>query len=377
MTPESKIVPELTTRILRPSDLSQGELAEWELLAEAASVANPCLEPGFVMAAAAHLSKGVELVAMYAQDRLVAIIPAYRSNRLGRLPVPVGTRTGWLPSFLGEPPIAQGFGTPAGHAIIDELSRSRRSWLRLHNLDAGGDFAAGVQAAAHQRGFFVHSERWSRGYATRRPDPSYVDDASHANLARLRRQWRSFERSTGHELAIRDRREDANAMDVFMDLELRGWKGREGVAFGSKPGGAQFLRSMAPWFRERGRLRVWTLEAGDRVLAMKINLVHRDTIFCFAITFDEADGRLSPGLQLEIVNFDRFHAEPSARFMDSCASPNNRFANRLYPERRNLVSLDIGAGVAGRSLVRALPVARRALQSLRTRMRRPQARGGA
>ena len=372
-----KAVPEITTRRLRPSDLSPRELAEWELLSEAASVANPCLEPGFVLAAAAHLSRGVKLVAMYAQDRLVAIIPTYRSSRMGRLPVPAGTRTGWLPSFLGEPPIAPGFGTLVGHAIIDELSRSRRSWLRLHTLDASGDFAAGVEAAAQQRGYFVHRESWSRGYATRRPDPSYVDDASHANLARLRRQWRSFERSTGQVLAIRDRRADPDAIDLFMDLELRGWKGREGVAFGSKHGGAHFLRSMTAWFRERERLRVWSLEAGDRVLAMKINLVHRDTIFCFVISFDEASGRLSPGLQLEVVNFDRFHAEPSAQFMDSCASPNNRFANRLYPERRDLVSLDIGAGVAGRSLVRALPVARRALESLRARTRRPQVRGGA
>ena len=112
-------MPELTTRLLRPSDLSAGDLAEWELLCVSASMANPCLEPGFVLAAAAHLSRGVELVAMYAQDRLVAIIPTYRSSRLGRLPVPAGTRTGWLPSFLGEPPIAPGFATAVGHAIID------------------------------------------------------------------------------------------------------------------------------------------------------------------------------------------------------------------------------------------------------------------
>lgn len=361
--------------MLRPSDLSAGELAEWELLCETASMANPCLEPGFVLAAAAHLSSGVELVAMYAQDRLVAMIPTYRSSRLGPLPVPAGTRTGWLPTFLGEPPIAPGFGDAVGHAIIDELARSRRSWLRLHTLDAAGDFAAGVQAASHARKFFVHRESWSRGFATRRQDPSYVDDGSHANLARLRRQWRSFERSTGQELAIRDRREEADAIDRYIDLELGGWKGREGVAFGSKPGGALFLRAMAAWFRERDGLRVWSLEAEDRVLAMKINLVHRDTIFCFIIAFDEAHGRLSPGLQLEVVNFDRFHAEASARFMDSCASPNNSFANRLYPERRDLVSLDIGAGVAGRSLVRALPVARRELQSLRARIRRSH-RGG-
>lgn len=127
------------------------------------------LEPGFVIAAATNLSRGVELLAMYAQDRLVAIIPTYRSNRLGRLPVPTGTRTGWQPPFLGEPPIAPGFGTLVGHAIIDELSRSRRSWLRLNTLDASGDFGKGVQAAARTRGFFVHRESWSRGYATRRP----------------------------------------------------------------------------------------------------------------------------------------------------------------------------------------------------------------
>jgi hypothetical protein len=255
-------VPDLSTRILRASKLSPEELAEWELLSDAASVANPCLEPGFVLAAAAHLSQGVELSATYAQDRLVGILPIYRSSRMGRIPVPAGTRTGWLPTFLGEPPIAPGFGHPVARAIVDAFARSRRSWLRIQTLDASGDFASGVQAAAQERGFFVHRQSWSRGYVTRRPDPSYVADAPHANLGRLRRQWRSFERSTGQELAIRDRREDDDAIDQFIDLEVRGWKGREGVAFASRAGGADFLRSMTAWFRERERLRVWSLESG-------------------------------------------------------------------------------------------------------------------
>ena len=160
-----------------------------------------------------------------------ASCPRDRSSRMGRVWVPAGTRTGWLPTFFGEPPIAAGYGRPVAQAVVDGFARSGRSWLRLQTLDASSEFAAGVQAAAGGRGYVVHRETWSRGYATRRPEPSYVDAASHTNLGRLRRQWRSFERSTGDELAIRDLREDDGAIDRFLELEARGWKGREGVAF--------------------------------------------------------------------------------------------------------------------------------------------------
>ncbi len=69
-------------------------------------------------------------------------------------------------------------------------------------------------------------------------------------------------------------------------IEASGWKGRSGTAF-SSIGHDQFFRDICAYFRERGRLQLLVLRAGDRPLAVKCNFRAGDGLFAFKIGFDE------------------------------------------------------------------------------------------
>jgi CelD/BcsL family acetyltransferase involved in cellulose biosynthesis len=124
-------------------------------------------------------------------------------------------------------------------------------------------------------------------------------------------------------------------------------------------------------FADAGRLQLLELRGGGETLAMKCNLLAGDTIFCFKIAYEEKWASLSPGIQLELDMLKLFHEESEARFIDSCADANNSMINRLWPDRRSLVTQVLpGHGASGRAARPALIAAR----SLRERTQKRRAR---
>jgi CelD/BcsL family acetyltransferase involved in cellulose biosynthesis len=98
--------------------------------------------------------------------------------------------------------------------------------------------------------------------------------------------------------------------------------------------------------------------AGDRPAALKCNLIARDEVFCFKIAYDESLARFSPGVQLEERMVEVFHGDMGGRVLDSCADPDNDMINRLWPDRRPLVSWAIpAAGAAGWASARGVEAA--------------------
>lgn len=368
---------EMTWRVLHPGQIDAGTLQRWTEIAQRATHPNPSLEPAFVLLGATHLAAAsqLSLLLVYRQGALVAVVPLVPQRQLGPIRVANGMRLGWHETPLGEPSVEPGCEEVVADALLDYVRVSGIAWIRLGEMDANGPLVRAIAARASKAPFKMHRVPSTRGFVTKRPDVSYVTDEGHANLGRLRRQRRAFERAAGVPVTVVDRRDDPNAIDRYLELEASGWKGREGIAFLSREGGGTFLRELAARFRDEGRLRLWSLEAGERVLAMKLNLESGSLLSCYYTTYDESESRLSPGLQLEVENFDLFHADARVSAMDSCAGENNRFANRLYPERRELVTLTIGHGFLGRLLVRLLPAAKQGRKSLRSwRQRRDTSR---
>ncbi|TKJ23136.1 hypothetical protein A6V29_05610 [Blastococcus sp. CCUG 61487] len=323
--------------------------ARWRALEDVATAENPFYSADFLRAAATHLpsARGMRLLVGENDGELGWLIPLVPSRRLLTLPVVGGLRNRWPHVFFGQPLVAPGCESEAADHLLAHLSERRAArWLRLHYLDADDAFTRallrGVDPAR------VQVERYTRGWAVRRADPTYLE--GHSNLRRLSRKRRAFERETGEVLRVLDRSDDPAALEEFLVLEASGWKGREGRAFLATTWDAAFLRQVADAFRRRGQLQLWSLQSGAHTLAMKLNLVTRSTMFCYLIAYDEKVAALSPGLQLEVENFDLFHSAADVHQMDSCATPDNGFVNRLYPEQRALLSVLIGSGVAGRAV---------------------------
>ena len=323
--------------------------AQWQQLEDVAQTRNPFYGHDYLRAAATWLPDAQAMQLLVGQDAggLAWLIPLAPSRRLGKAPVVRGLRNRWPHVFFGHPLVAPGRERAAAAALLRHLSGRRGAhWLRLQDLGAEHAFTRALLEEVPATA--VHVESYSRGFAVKRAEPTYLE--GHSNLRRLQRQRRAFEKKTGEVIELVDRSDDPSALEEFMRLEAAGWKGRQGGAFLTHAYDAAFLREVGAGFRQRGMLRLWCLQSGGETLAMKLNLVAADTVFCYLIAYDENTAALSPGLQLEVENFQLFHADPTAQYMDSCAAPDNEFANRLYPERRELLNVTIGDGVLGRAV---------------------------
>ena len=73
-----------------------------------------------------------------------------------------------------------------------------------------------------------------------------------------------------------------------------------------------------------------------------------DGSFAFKTAYDERFARYSPGALLELDSLAQLEALPAARWMDSCASPDNSLINRISNGRRAIQTVIIATGPMGR-----------------------------
>lgn len=333
--------------LLVPSTLSQQQLAAWRRLAERAADPNPFFEPDFLLPAVRHLqSEGVGLLVSTDGDgEWRACLPVHRAWRWRRVPVPALASWLHLYCFLGTPLVDRDR-TEAALASLLDGARSRRApgVLGLSLLDAGGRVSAALEAAAGTAGARpIEYERYERAALRRgQPEPYVALSRKHEReVARMRRRLGEH---LGGEVRTTDRAGDPTAVDDFLRLEAAGWKGETGTAFGSAPAHAAFLREICERFAEQGRLWLLSLAVGERVVAMKCNLLAGGTAFCFKIAYDEELARFSPGIQLEVDNVRAFEQSEDLELMDSCAMPNNQMINRLWSGRREISAVAVPLG---------------------------------
>ena len=201
----------------------------------------------------------------------------------------------------------------------------------------------------------LHAATVERAALERAPEEDYL---SHQRPHRRREQARMRRRlgeELGAELQVHERAGQDAAVERFLELEAAGWKGREGTAFASDPSHAELFRELCRSFAAQGRLQLLSLEAGERVVAMKCNLISGDELFCFKIAHDEDLSGFSPGVLLELDNMTIFHNERSERIMDSCADHDNEMINRLWRDRRRIATVLMGRrALRGRLIGRAV-----------------------
>jgi hypothetical protein len=95
---------------------------------------------------------------------------------------------------------------------------------------------------------------------------------------------------------------------------------------------------------------------GETLLAAKCNFLAPPASFAFKIAFLEEKSRYSPGVQLEIDNIRRFHAEPCIDFMDSCADPEHPMIDHLWQEKRLIQSWVVPIRPIGTAVTILLPL---------------------
>ena len=342
----------MKARVLQLTELEGAARGRWRELAAAASEPNPFYEPEFAVPAAERIEGFAGLLVSVAEDGdWVAAMPIWSGR--GWHGVPLRATTGWfhLYSFYGAPLLRRGV---EAEALVPWFSKGAPTgaFLGFDQIDAGGPARAAIAAAA--------AETRSRVTVFKESDRAALyrcEDGMSLRLTSKRRRenarlGRRLGEHLGEELRVVDRTDDAAAIDTFLELEASGWKGEEGTALASDPAHAEFFRRMCDGAREAGRLRFLALEAGDTVAAIKCNLLAGGVYFCFKTAFDESLAEFSPGVQLERALVDEEADNLQTELIDTCADSRNEMANRVWPDRRPLVTLAVSGRGPGATLSR-------------------------
>jgi CelD/BcsL family acetyltransferase involved in cellulose biosynthesis len=339
----------ISVRMLSLESLSEPDTRRWAELARSTATPNPFFERDFVLPAYEHLgSPQVQLlVATDGAGDWVGLMPVVRARRWRRLVGAALICWEHLYCFLGSPLLARGSEEAVAEALLDQ-ARRRVGLIAFKRLLAEGPVAAAIVSACDALGAKpIVWKSFERAALRRRPDDDYVRSSLNGKHYReLQRQGRRLDSKLG-DIAYVDRAGDPEAVDDFLALEASGWKGEQGTALASGPG-AGIFREICRSFGEAGRLQMLALQAGDRPVAMQSCLIAGEGLFCFKIAYDEALGRFSPGKQLMAETASEFHRRSELQWLDSCAKPNNESLERLWPDRRRLVTMLIpGAGARG------------------------------
>lgn len=345
----------LSVQRCRVSALGEPEREQWRALAERAVEPNPFLEPELLVPAVEQLDGGarVEMLVVRDGERWLGCVAVRTQPKWSSLWLPA-VRTWRNPYGFLDIPLVDRDALPA---VAEALAGAVRAWpgraflVVEHGSD--GPIADALLSARRRGPRPLAFARAQRAALFRRSQDDYVSSfVSGKRRRELGRTRRLLERETGGVVRLVDATDDPAATDRFLALEGAGWKGRAGTALASDPAHERFLRRAAAGFAARGRLRMLELRCGEQVVAALLCVVAGRTLFTLKIGYDETLASGAPGVLLLVDVASWFHAQADLDRVDSCADPDHPTINRLWPDRRPLVSLVLpAAGPLGRAAV--------------------------
>lgn len=326
----------------------------WRDLALRSLEPNPFLEPEFAISAILHspAAQRPDVVFVWQgagfnpRGRLIAAL-ALEGQGSRLLP---GAGRSWRHRHgaLGTPLIDSFAGARAVDALLGWLHdrRPRQSALILDSIvrdgpvfdlltarcDANG--LAWTQIGEHDRAALIPGQTAAEIFARARSTKHRRD------LERLRR--RLSERGEVSFGSAQTPAEIRDAVEWFMALEYRGWKGQRGTAFLSDGGDSAFLRTTTRLLAGTGRCRIYWLALNGAPIAMGVMLTSGDRAYFWKTAYDESYGQYSPGVQLSREIIDRHLADETILLTDSCAISGHPMIDRVWPDRQRMTELVIG-----------------------------------
>lgn len=351
------------TDLLDPARLGEDQIAAWQKLADTAIEPNPFYEPSFVLPAIeAREASARRLRLLVVRDegdeRWLACLPVVK-RRYGRL-LPVWEAWNGPYVFLTTPLLA---GQSPGRlvaALIEGLPRritGKALTLACHPDEGLAEIA--LHSGLLEIGWTPAARsRFDRAYLTRRDDEGdYTAAISSHHRREANRRARRLADEVGTEPVFEARGGDPAAVEAFLKLEASGWKGEAGTSMAADPADAAFFRGMCAAFDQLGRIDILILRAGETDLAAECILTTTEGCFTFKIAHEDRFARFSPGIAMVLSQIGWFHRR-GLFWADSCADPDNRMINRLWPDRRRLqaiVLIEPGRrGAPARALLRLI-----------------------
>ena len=316
-----------------------GESARWEpAWRELARGAEPNVfgDPAFVLPALRHLSgrRDIALVLVWRDEKRSQLggVAAIEAPRFG-----AGLARVWRceQAALGAATFCREAAAEALEALISWLGIRwpRSAGLIFPFVDPGESFTQTAQKLGRTELF----------HPQRRAAQIFSDGAAPllAN-AKRRKEWGRLERR----LAERGRLEtrvaaDGEAIERFLALEAKGWKGARATALAADSRRGAFAREMLAKFSRAGQLRIHELTLDGAAIGAGVELRAARRSFFWKIAYDETYAAYSPGVLLTRALTAKLAEEGAIDLADSCAQPGHAMIERLWSDRLDFVDLAV------------------------------------
>jgi CelD/BcsL family acetyltransferase involved in cellulose biosynthesis len=353
----------------RPLASLSDSIEPWRRLAARAAEPNVFYEPGFALAAAPVLGRDVEAIAVWSADtprRLVGLFPFRVAARRYAVRLPV--LMGWTHPFApqGTPLLDRDSVAAVVASFLDHVAGDATlpKLLLLPLLDESGPVAQALRSAAERSGgAYAAFGRHQRAALRAGCDAAhYVECAigkkRHKEFKRLRRRLAEAG-PVAFEMA-RSPAAVAGALQGFLALEAKGWKGAAGTALVQNAELRRFAETAVDALARHGQAGVAQLLLGSQPIASIVTLQSAGGVWSWKIAYDETLARFSPGVQAMMDLTDTLLADDTVAFADSCATPDHPMIDHLWRERLAMADLMIALRPgAGFSAACRLEVARR------------------
>jgi CelD/BcsL family acetyltransferase involved in cellulose biosynthesis len=258
---------------------------------------------------------------------------------------------GWLHAnaFCGVPLVAAGLEEEFWRALLAHFDQFPRRALFLHlpQLPAGGPVDAALERtlAGGSRPHYRVAEE-NRAFLTGAVTATEYLEGSMS--AKKRKELRRQHNRLAEEGALVFERVEGEAglaewIEEFLALEASGWKGKAGSALASAPDTRALFTHALAGAAAVGRLERLALRLNERAIAMLVNFITPPGAYSFKTAFDEAYARFSPGMLLQLENLALLERE-GVEWADSCAVEGHPMIERLWRDKRRMVSRNIAIG---------------------------------
>ncbi|MDY7098754.1 MAG: GNAT family N-acetyltransferase [Pseudomonadota bacterium] len=339
-------------RILSADELnSPAFLRQWEALARQAGDPNPFYEHWFLLPSLQGFDPDgrVQIIAHFQANQLTGLMPLSRSNNYYGYPLPHFSNWFHDNIFCAVPLIAVGHEEAFWRDLLTLLDATAGTSLFFHArlLPEDSLAAAALKAVTreHKRQS-VLVERKSRALLASDLSPdAYLDSA----LSKKHRKELNRHRRRLGEAGVLEFEKHVDAQDIggwindYLALEASGWKGEIGSAIADQPALREFFVEAIRGAASAGRLERLALTLNKRRIAMLATFHCPPAAYSFKTAFDEDLAKHSPGMLLQLENLTTLDNE-DIMWTDSCAAPGHPMIERLWQERRALVSRNIALG---------------------------------